>query len=298
MPIWGKRRPRDAELTAGAPEGESRFRQAFGGGGRRVTIGVERLDKTYRTRAGAVEAVRHVDFDVHDGEFVSLVGPSGCGKSTLLHIVAGLIPYDSGTVHVGGQPVRAGRRDVGIMLQRPVLLPWRTVIANVLLPADVYALDGKESRDRAQQLLELVGLQGFEDKHAWELSGGMQQRASLARLLLPDPSILLMDEPFAALDEFTRERLNGELARLHERLGRSVLYVTHNIPEAVFLSDRVVVLKARPGEVLEIVDIDLPRPREIELVSNPRTAEISAHIRRMLSESEAGDGNPEVAHGG
>jgi NitT/TauT family transport system ATP-binding protein len=157
---------------------------------------------------------------------------------------------------------------------------------NVLLPAEIYRLDAGASRNRAQELLEMVGLQGFEDKHAWELSGGMQQRASLARTLLPDPSILLMDEPFAALDEFTRERLNAELARLHETLGRSVLYVTHNIPEAVFLSDRIVVLKARPGEVLEVVDVDLPRPRTLDMITDPRAVELSAHIRGLLGHTE------------
>ncbi|MEY2534152.1 MAG: NitT/TauT family transport system ATP-binding protein [bacterium] len=252
----------------------------------RQSVTVQGLHKTYGSRRGPVEAVRDVDFDTRDGEFVSLVGPSGCGKSTILHIVAGLIPYDTGTVDVGGEPARPGRREVGIMLQKPVLLPWRSVQDNVLLPAEIYRLDAGASRNRAQELLEMVGLQGFEDKHAWELSGGMQQRASLARTLLPDPSILLMDEPFAALDEFTRERLNAELARLHETLGRSVLYVTHNIPEAVFLSDRIVVLKARPGEVLEVVDVDLPRPRTLDMITDPRAVELSAHIRGLLGHTE------------
>jgi NitT/TauT family transport system ATP-binding protein len=254
-------------------------------GAGRQSVTVEGLHKTYGSRRAAVEAVRDVDFDVRDGEFVSLVGPSGCGKSTILHIVAGLIPYDSGTVDVAGRPARPGRREVGIMLQKPVLLPWRSVRDNILLPAEIYRLDGAAARERAQELLELVGLQGFEDKHAWELSGGMQQRASLARTLLPDPSILLMDEPFAALDEFTRERLNAELARLHETLGRSVVYVTHNIPEAVFLSDRIVVLKARPGEVLEIVGVDLPRPRSLDMINDARAVEMSAHIRGLLGQT-------------
>jgi NitT/TauT family transport system ATP-binding protein len=247
------------------------------------SIEVRGLHKTYETRHGPVEAVRDVSLEVREGEFVSLVGPSGCGKSTILHIAAGLIEYEAGDVQVAGTGAKAGRRDVGIMLQKPVLLPWRSVVANVLMPAEIFRLDKAGSRARARELLGLMGLGGFEDKHPWELSGGMQQRASLARLLLPDPAILLMDEPFAALDEFTRERLNGELARLHERLGRSVLYVTHNIPEAVFLSDRVVVLKARPGEVLESVNIDLPRPRSLDLINDPYTAELSARIRELLS---------------
>ena len=245
-------------------------------------IEIRGLGMTYSTRRGPVEAVREASFDVRDGEFVALVGPSGCGKSTILHIVAGLIERTGGDVAVLGAPARAGRPDVGIMLQRPTLLPWRSVLDNVVLPTELFKLDKAEAERRARDLLTLVGLEGFEDKHAWELSGGMQQRASLARLLVFEPQILLMDEPFAALDEFTRERLNGELAHLHETLGRSILYVTHNIQEAVFLADRVVVMKPHPGEVLRIVDIDLPRPRRVELLNEPRTAELVAEIRTML----------------
>jgi NitT/TauT family transport system ATP-binding protein len=245
-------------------------------------IEIRGLGMTYSTRRGPVEAVREASFDVRDGEFVALVGPSGCGKSTILHIVAGLIERTGGTVEVLGAPAGAGRRDVGIMLQRPTLLPWRSVLQNVVLPTELFKIDRAEAERRARELLALVGLEGFEDKHPWELSGGMQQRASLARLLVFEPQILLMDEPFAALDEFTRERLNGELANLHESLGRSILYVTHNIQEAVFLADRVVVMKPHPGEVLRIVDVDLPRPRRVELLNDPRTAELVAEIRTML----------------
>jgi NitT/TauT family transport system ATP-binding protein len=248
----------------------------------RPVIEVSGLGKTYGTRRGPVEAVRDASFDVRDGEFVALVGPSGCGKSTILHIVAGLIERTGGSVQVLGADARAGRHDVGIMLQRPTLLPWRSVLQNVVLPTEIFKTGKAEAERRARELLALVGLQGFEDKHPWELSGGMQQRASLARLLVFEPQILLMDEPFAALDEFTRERLNGELANLHETLGRSILYVTHNIQEAVFLADRVVVMKPHPGEVLRIVDVDLPRPRRVELLNEPRTAELVAEIRRML----------------
>jgi NitT/TauT family transport system ATP-binding protein len=259
-------------------------------------ISVTELSKVYSTRRGAVEALRRATFDVQRGEFVSLVGPSGCGKSTLLHIVAGLLEDTGGEVQIGGKPAKAGRRDVGIMLQRPVLFPWRTVLENVLLPAQVFKIFGRGAErekitKRAQELVELVGLQGFEEKYPWELSGGMQQRASLARLLVFEPEILLMDEPFAALDEFTRERLNSELANLHEDLGRTVLYVTHNIQEAVFLSDRVVVMKPRPGEVLEIVDIPLERPRHIEMIADPRTAELVARIRTKLGFEEDLHGN-------
>jgi NitT/TauT family transport system ATP-binding protein len=248
----------------------------------RTIIEVSNLGKVYDTRRGVVEAVRDASFGVKEGEFVTLVGPSGCGKSTILHIVAGLLEGSGGTVSIAGSPAKAGRPDVGIMLQRPVLLPWRTVLQNVLLPAEIFGLEGKAAHDRAMELLELVGLQGFEDKLPWELSGGMQQRASLARLLVFEPQILLMDEPFAALDEFNRERLNSELAHLHESLGRTMLYVTHNIQEAVFLADRVVVMKPRPGEILDIVDIDLPRPRRIEMVAERRMTDLVAGIRMKL----------------
>lgn len=257
--------------------------------GQGPSIAVENLSKTYETRGGSVEAVRESSFDVKDGEFVALVGPSGCGKSTILQICAGLIPYDGGSVVVGGIEAQPGRREVGIMFQAPVLLPWRTVTENVLLPTEVFGIGKKEALKRARELLELVGLEGFADKYPWELSGGMQQRASLARVLVYDPDILLMDEPFAALDEFTRERLNLELARIHESLGRTVLYVTHNIQEAVFLSDRIVVMKPHPGEVLDIIATGLPRPRQFEVLEEPRSVDLVIKIRRMLF----ADGPPE-----
>jgi NitT/TauT family transport system ATP-binding protein len=258
---------------------------------RAPSIEIRSLTKVYETRKRRVEAVREVSLDVEQGEFVALLGPSGCGKSTILKIVGGLVPYDSGDVLVAEAPASAGRREVGIMLQTPVLFPWRTVMKNVLLPAEVLGLDMDAARARAEDLLKLVGLEGFSDQYRWELSGGMQQRVSLARLLVPEPSILLMDEPFSALDELTRESLILELARLHEELQRSVLYVTHNVLESVFLSDRVVVMSARPGEILGVVDVDLPRPRRHELLSSPRTAELAAEIRALLySNEEARDG--------
>jgi len=254
-----------------------------------TAISVRSLNKTYRTRTGVVEAVRGASFDVAESEFVSLVGPSGCGKSTILKIVAGLIPFERGAVEVSGSPARAGRSDVGIMLQAPVLLPWRTVLRNVLLPIEIFRGGGVDARGRAHELLSLVGLDGFEDKHPWELSGGMQQRVSLARLLVFEPSTLLMDEPFSALDEFTREKLTLELAGLHTNLQRTVLYVTHNIAEAVFLSDRVVVMKSHPGEIIDVVDVDLPHPRSLELMDDPRTTKLAGRIRRLFQhELEAG----------
>ena len=247
-----------------------------------LAVSVKDLSKTYNTRRGPVEAVRRSSFDVRRGEFVALVGPSGCGKSTILKIAAGLIPFNEGTVMVGGEDARSGRRDVGIMFQAPVLLPWRTVLDNVLLPMEIFGLTSSEAKDRAHELLNTVGLRGFDDKYPWELSGGMQQRASLARVLVYEPGILLMDEPFSALDEFTREHLNVELAMIHETYGRSVLYVTHNIQEAVFLADRVVVMKPHPGEVLDVVDTNLPRPRSLDVLLEEETTRLVTGIRRKL----------------
>jgi NitT/TauT family transport system ATP-binding protein len=250
-------------------------------------ISIRGLDKSYATKTGPFQALRGVDLDIRPGEFVSLVGPSGCGKSTLLHTVAGLTGFDAGEVTVAGSAARAGRPDTGIMLQKPVLLPWRTVLDNVMLPVEVLRLDRAAARERARGLLQTVALGGFESKYPWELSGGMQQRASLVQALVADPPILLMDEPFSAVDEFTRERLHGELVHLHESLGRTTLYVTHNMHEAVFLSDRVVAMKSHPGEIVDVVDIDLPRPRELSLQDHPRTAELVAGVRAVLSRDRA-----------
>lgn len=265
------------EIAAGAARGVSATRDGSGG-----AVSVRNLSKTYQTRGGPVEAVRDSSFDVKEGEFVGLVGPSGCGKSTILQICAGLIPYDSGEVRVGGVPAQPGRKGVGIMFQAPVLLPWRSVTENILLPTEMFKMKQKESRRRAQELIDLVGLSGFEDKYPWELSGGMQQRCSLARVLVFDPDILLMDEPFGAVDEFTRERLNLELAGIHESLGRSVLYVTHNIEEAVFLSDRIVVMTPNPGEILTVAETGIPRPRNLDMLTESRTVELVIDIRRQL----------------
>ena len=251
-----------------------------GAGG--FAIELDGIAKTYETRKGPVEAVRSTSLQISDGEFVSLVGPSGCGKSTVLKMVAGLIDPDGGEIRVKGVPAQAGRRDAGIMLQSPVLLPWRTVMDNVLLPIEVFGDKKADAKGRAQDLISLVGLSGFESAYPWELSGGMQQRASLARLLVFEPAILLMDEPFAALDEFTREQLLKELVQIHEQMKRSALYVTHNISEAVLLSDRVVVMRAHPGEVAAIIDVDLPRPRQLSQLSEPGTVELMDRIRDLL----------------
>jgi NitT/TauT family transport system ATP-binding protein len=264
--------------------GKSKGVAASAGG--TVAISANDLSKTYTTRRGPVEAVRKSSFEVKRGEFVALVGPSGCGKSTILKIAAGLIPASEGTVTVSGEPAKAGRHDVGIMFQSPVLLPWRTVLDNVLLPMEIFRLTSAEAKKRAEELLNTVGLGGFGDKYPWELSGGMQQRASLARVLVYEPDILLMDEPFSALDEFTREHLNVELAKIHETYSRSVLYVTHNIQEAVFLADRVVVMKPHPGEILDVVDTKLPRPRSLDVLLEEKTTRLVTEIRRMLYTDE------------
>ncbi|WP_221933638.1 ABC transporter ATP-binding protein [Aeromicrobium piscarium] len=251
----------------------------------REGITIQSLSKVYDTAdGGEVTALRNIDLQIQPGEFVSFLGPSGCGKSTLLHIIAGLLPQTAGTVDVFGTPAAPGRQDSAIMLQTPVLFPWRSVLDNILLPVEILGLDRTSATARAHELLELTHLTEFAQKNVWELSGGMRQRVSLARALVTDPALLLMDEPFSALDEFTRERLNIELARLHEELGRTTLFVTHNISEAVFLSDRVVCMRPRPGEVIDIIDVDLPRPRGAEHLASAAAIENESLVREAIAE--------------
>ncbi|MFD2765468.1 ABC transporter ATP-binding protein [Micromonospora eburnea] len=226
-------------------------------------IGIRNVSQIYRTRAGDVEALRDLSLEVADGEFVAFVGRSGCGKSSLLRLVAGLQEATSGEITVAGAPVRGPRRDIGFMFQRPALLPWRSVIDNVLLPTEVFKLDKSAARARAHELLDLVGLNGFEKRLPHELSGGMQQRVSLCRALIQQPRVLLMDEPFSALDALTRADLTVELQRLQMKEASTVLFVTHSVDEAVLLADRVVVLSPRPGRLREIVKIDIARPRSL-----------------------------------
>src|SRR5215510_471328 len=227
-------------------------------------IAVQQLALTYgRGRAG-IEALRDISFRIAAGEFVVIVGPSGCGKSTLLKILAGLLPPTDGTAALRGQPIAGPRRDIGVVFQTPVLFPWRTVIGNVMLPADVQRLDRRAMMQRATELLGQVGLGGFERRYPRELSGGMQQRVGIVRALLHDPAILLMDEPFGALDAMTREGMHLELQRIWMQRRITVLFITHSIAEAVFLSDRVIVLTPRPGTVSDQFEVDLPRPRGLE----------------------------------
>jgi NitT/TauT family transport system ATP-binding protein len=233
---------------------------------------------------GQVQALTGIDLDIRPGEFVSLIGPSGCGKSTLLRIVGDLIQPTGGEVVVNGKSAHQARvdRDYGIVFQDAVLFDWRTVEKNIGLPLEIMRWDRRRRSERIRELVELVELKGFEGHHPWQLSGGMQQRVSIARALAFDPPLLLMDEPFGALDEMTRERLNLELLRIWEQSGSTVVFVTHSIAEAVFLSTRVVVMSARPGRIVGVVDVDLAQPRGVETREEPRFAELVRDVRRLL----------------
>jgi NitT/TauT family transport system ATP-binding protein len=255
----------------------------------REQIGLDRVGMTYEAASGPVEALAGISLSVGTGEFVSLVGPSGCGKSTLLRIVAGLRPATEGAVRVGGNIVRAPIADVGMVFQAPILLKWRSIVQNVLLPAELAGKETRALRARAGQLLDMAGLKGFGNKLPRELSGGMQQRAALCRALLLDPPLLLMDEPFGALDAMTRDDMALELLRiwgerdLARQARKTVLFVTHSISEAVFLSDRVVVMSPRPGRVVADLRIDLPRPRTVELRASEAFGRLSLDIFRALA---------------
>ncbi len=239
---------------------------------------------TYKTKTGLITALKDLTLGIGRGEFVSVIGPSGCGKSTFLRAAAGLLPVTSGRIALGGVPVTGPRPQVGIVFQAPTLLPWKSVIENVLVPARALGLDPVSSRAKAMELLRLVRLAAFADNYPNELSGGMQQRVGLARGLIHDPEILLMDEPFAALDAITRDRMGWELQRLWLVAKKSVLFITHHIPEAVFLSDRILTLSTRPAHVIDEVVIDFPRPRTLETVADPRFAEICNRLRAEFQE--------------
>jgi NitT/TauT family transport system ATP-binding protein len=235
---------------------------------------------------GGVTALQSIDLDVGAGEFVSLIGPSGCGKSTLLRIVGDLVAPTAGEVVVNGKSARQARldRDYGIVFQDAVLYDWRTVTKNISLPLELMGWDRGRRAERVREMLQLVELQGFEDHHPWQLSGGMQQRVSIARALSFSPALLLMDEPFGALDEMTRERLNSEVLRIWERSGSTMIFVTHSIAEAVFLSTRVVVMSPRPGRIAAVVEIDLPQPRTADAREEPRFFELVTEVRDRLRE--------------
>jgi NitT/TauT family transport system ATP-binding protein len=242
-------------------------------------IRLENVRKVYRAGGEEFLAVSDVTMSVRDGELVSLVGPSGCGKTTVLKILADLHGHDGGIVEIGDpeHPFTPGR-DVGMVFQQPLLLKWRTVIGNVLLPAEILGLPMKAARERARDLLRLVGLEGFEDKRPWELSGGMQQRAAIARSLVHDPRLVLMDEPFGALDALTRERMNLELLRIWEESGKTILFVTHSIQEAVLMGSHCAVLTSGPARMADFFAIDLPYPRTLDMRQSP---EFGVYARRI-----------------
>ncbi|MFC7550668.1 ABC transporter ATP-binding protein [Plantactinospora sp. GCM10030261] len=252
-------------------------------------IGIHRVTQTFRTRGGEVRALDDLSLDVAESEFVAIVGRSGCGKSTLLRLVAGLLPPTAGELTVSGTPIRGPRRDISLMFQRPALLPWRSVLDNVLLPAEIAGLDRRIARERAAELLDLVGLAEFTKRLPHELSGGMQQRVSLCRSLLMRPRVLLMDEPFSALDALTRADLAVELQRLQMRDASTVLFVTHSVDEAVLLADRVVVLSPRPGRLRRILDIDISRPRSLGHDEHAaRLAELRSDLHELLTNRQDG----------
>lgn len=248
-------------------------------------VRLEAVDMVFNS--GSVDQVRAlegIDLEIGSGEFVSLIGPSGCGKSTLLRLIGDLLSPTAGTVTVNGKPAGQARldRDYGMVFQQATLLEWRKVIRNVELPLEIMGIDPQTRRARAREMLELVELGHFADHYPWQLSGGMQQRVAIARALSFEPSLLLMDEPFGALDEMTRERLQMELMNIWRRTEKTIVFVTHSIPEAVFLSTRVVVMSARPGRIIDTITIDLPRPRTFETREDPRFFQLLTQVRESL----------------
>lgn len=252
-------------------------------------VRLQGVRKAFAQKGHTMLALGGIDLAIRRGEFVSLIGPSGCGKSTLLRLIGDLTAPTTGTVTVNGKSAHRARldRDYGIVFQSPVLFDWRTVDDNVRLPLEVLGYDRARQQRRAREMLELVELQDFLGHYPYQLSGGMQQRVAIARALAFEPALLLMDEPFGALDEMTRERMNSEVLRIWEQTGTTIVFVTHSIPEAVFLSARVVVMSTRPGRIVEIIDVDLPRPRTIETREMDRYFEMITAVRESLRRGEA-----------
>ena len=250
--------------------------------GEEALLKIEGLSKIYATQDGPVRALDQVSISAQRGQFLSILGPSGCGKSTLLMIAAGLVPASSGTVFVDGERIVRPRTDIGIVFQSPVLLEWRTALENIMLQAEARKLDRTQARVRARALLASVGLAGFENKYPHELSGGMRQRVSICRALVHEPHQLLMDEPFGALDALTRDQIALDLQKVWNERQMTVLFVTHSLAEAVFLSDRVVVMTPRPGRIDSIIDIDLPRPRTLAVRDTPQFAAYSRQIHDLF----------------
>jgi NitT/TauT family transport system ATP-binding protein len=248
----------------------------------REFVRIKNVDKVYTTRGRTLKAVDNVSLDLREGEFVSIVGPSGCGKSTLMMMVAGLVPVSAGEISIKGEMVRKPYTDVGVIFQRDALLEWRTVLDNVLLQIDVRRLARGKYTAAAQALLERVGLGGFENAYPWELSGGMRQRVALCRGLIHDPKLLLMDEPFGALDALTREQMNLDLQRIWLENRKTMLFITHSIWEAIFLADRVAVMSPRPGRIATIIEIDLLRPRRLSVRESKQFGSYAALIREQF----------------
>jgi NitT/TauT family transport system ATP-binding protein len=247
----------------------------------RLTVDVRSVSLTFETADGKVDALSNVSLQIADGEFVSFIGPSGCGKTTMLRVIADLQQPTSGTLLVNGMSAEQARleRRYGYVFQAPALFPWRTIENNLKLPLEVMGFSDSEQRLRAARYLALVNLTGFERKYPWQLSGGMQQRVSIARALSFDPALLLMDEPFGALDEIVRDHLNEQLLQLWDKTGKTVLFVTHSIPEAVFLSTRIVVMSPRPGRIIDIIDCNFPRRRTLEIRETPEFLKIAQRVR-------------------
>ena len=244
-------------------------------------IRLQGVGKSYETKDGAVEACAGVDLDIRRSEFVAIVGPSGCGKTTILKMVAGLVPHTAGSITVGGSAVERPLTDVGIVFQEAILLDWRDVLSNVMLQVDIRGRDAAAGEREARHLLEITGLAGFEHKKPYALSGGMRQRVSICRALVHDPTLLLMDEPFGALDALTREQISMDIQRIWMEKRKTAIHITHSIPEAVLLADRVVVMGPRPGRIVEILEIDLPRPRRLDKLP-ARFNEYAGRIREIF----------------
>ena len=254
------------------------------------------LGKTYDVRIGnPVVALQNLNVEISAGEFLAVVGPSGCGKSTLLRLLAGLDRQSCGVMELGGNAIDGPRKDIGVIFQTPTLFAWRTVLENIMLPVDVLGLSRKSYIQDAMQLVQMVGLGGFESNYPWELSGGMQQRAAICRALINQPQLLLMDEPFGALDALTRESMNVELEDIWRRTQKTVLLITHSISEAVFLGSRVAIMSPRPGTIVEVISVDLPRPRTLDITTSPQFTEYVRRIRSVLNRVDgSSDGNTSV----
>ena len=258
---------------------------------RSLAVQAQGVSLTFKTADGEVQALSSVDLNIAEGDFVSFIGPSGCGKTTLLRIIADLEQPSAGTILVNGVTPETARRQrhYGYVFQAPALYPWRTIERNVALPLEIMGLDAARRRERVEHYLKLVNLSGFERKFPWQLSGGMQQRASIARALSFEPALLLMDEPFGALDEIVRDHLNEQLLRLWDQTKKTVVFVTHSIPEAVFLSTKIVVMSPRPGRIIDIIACDFPRERTIEIRETPEFIKIAQRVRSGLRSGHSYD---------